>query len=65
MSGDWGFAWQVGAVGFALVFVILIALYLALAFIGWLSAKYSRVETKPKSNRATVMTQEKKATQEG
>ena len=47
MPADWNYALQVGADGFALVFVILIILYLALTLTGWLSAKYSPAVTKP------------------
>ncbi len=61
MAQDWGFAWQVGLVGFALVFVILIALYLALSFTGWLSVKYSHVDVKPTQKQAATVTPEKKA----
>ncbi len=61
MSADWGFAWQVGAVGFALVFVILIVLYLALVLMGWLSARYSHIEVKPKPKQTASIPQEKKA----
>jgi Na+-transporting methylmalonyl-CoA/oxaloacetate decarboxylase gamma subunit len=61
MPADWSFAWQVGAVGFGLVFVILIILYLALALIGWLSARYSPVNIKPTGNKPTPVPQEKKA----
>lgn len=61
MPADWGFAWRVGAVGFALVFVILIVLYLALALIGWLSARYSPVSIKPAGKQVASVPQEKKA----
>jgi len=46
MPADWTYALQVGGVGFALVFAILIVLYLALALTGWLSAKYSPITVK-------------------
>lgn len=46
MPADWNYAIQVGVIGFALVFAILIVLYLALALTGWLSAKYSPVTVK-------------------
>ena len=51
MTTDWGNALQVGAIGFALVFAILIALYLVLAFTGWLSVKYSPVKEKPRAGK--------------
>lgn len=46
MSVDWSLAWQVGVVGFGLVFVILIVLFLVLSFTGWLSTKVSPVKPK-------------------
>ncbi len=61
MPGDWGFAWQVGAVGFGLVFVILIVLYLALTLTGWLSTRYSQNNVKPTGKQPVPVQQEKKA----
>ncbi len=63
MTQDWGFAWQVGLIGFALVFVILIVLYLALSFTGWLSTKYSRNAVKTKLKQTGAVSQEEKATE--
>ena len=60
MPADWNYALQVGVIGFALVFVILIVLYLALALTGWLSAKYSPVNVKSGGNQPTGVPPEKK-----
>jgi len=65
MPADWNYAIQVGIIGFVLVFVILIVLYLALALTGWLSAKYSPAAPKTVKKPNMPLAPEKKASQTG
>jgi len=50
---DWGYALQVGMIGFGLVFVILIVLYIALSITGKISAKLAFSKQKPATKTAT------------
>lgn len=61
MTTEWANALQVGGIGFALVFAILIVLYLALALTGWLSVRYSPVKAKSAGNKTQPGPPEKEA----
>ena len=51
MPADWGRALQVGGVGFAMVFIILLILYLVLCLSGWLGARFSPAQAKDKGKQ--------------
>ena len=61
MPSDWSFAWQVGAVGFSLVFVILGVLYLVLTVTGWLGSRIAASRPKSDKKEPAKITIEKKA----
>ncbi len=46
MTRDWSWALRVGGIGFGMVLVILVVLYLALSIIGKISARLSSAKTR-------------------
>ncbi len=61
MPADWGRALQVGGVGFTMVFIILLILYLALWLMGRLGAKFSPANAKAEGKQAATEVEQKGA----
>jgi Na+-transporting methylmalonyl-CoA/oxaloacetate decarboxylase gamma subunit len=50
---DWGQAVQVGVIGFALVFFVLIILAIAMWLVGWIFNKTGSIKISPKTKKST------------